>query len=895
MNRLVVAFAVMSVSGCLCARECMSDSDCGEGQTCGAQKLCEAAGDGGTTGGGSAGGATAGGASGGGTSGGTAGGMAGGTGGGVGGGTGGGAAGGTGGGMVTPCAGGCPEWAVCVLTGTGSTCAAGSLSLSAPDEGSSYSAGASVPLAAILALPDGGTPWPVPLSIPVSTSWGQSTSIGNVDAGSVMGLTDAGTGVVTFGWPGAMAPSLQRNVSFTSCNSARTCQPYQSCTPTVAGGQCTNLPVRLSWLSPSNNGLVRGPNAADFNPVVQLDGDAGIAFPASVPVTLDGGSWTLTRVGTAVPAQYGNATITMSAALVGADGAKVFTAGWPAAGGTLVATQTVTWDSAPPRFEVRVQPAPSRPASWLNPTTWRRDERVEVEVGSTEALSGAPGLLVDGRDAGPPDAGARCSFGAGACPNARCDCFVVDLASVPFDTVSGSMGLLAQGQDVVGNQGADAGPVLAVTRIRWQVPTGGAAATAVVEPALDALGNVYVGYTTALGTTGVLKQVRADGTPGWSESSYGAVTAPVVWSATANPDGGPGLFVATRVLGTTSEIRAIDATTGLQVGNVGTCFNVATYSARMVSLGSTVVTARETGSQQQAYLADPAGGSCVGNGTAIVTGKATIVGRGGFDGGAEVYVASAGNIGFNKLTTNSTVTGWMGTTDSLGGASLTAGLALGPTRGFQTISGGAVQGVVGHNLLPAGPQSAAAFSSGAMLAWTPATLGAPSAGAYDVYFGGPPNGGAGELFKTRFTPGTPVGTFAPNDQSMASLGAFDTAVPTFSPAHPPLLGAGGVITTVSTGGDLALFSPTARLWTAAAAATTFGAVSVSPLLDVSRLATGAPRCGRPGTLYVLSNSGTLTSFIVDSPGLDRDALWPRFQHDNANSGNASQANLWSCP
>ncbi|MBE2248446.1 MAG: hypothetical protein IAE78_02780, partial [Myxococcus sp.] len=51
MNRLVVAFAVMSVSGCLCARECMSNSDCGEGQTCGAQKLCEAAGDGGTTGG----------------------------------------------------------------------------------------------------------------------------------------------------------------------------------------------------------------------------------------------------------------------------------------------------------------------------------------------------------------------------------------------------------------------------------------------------------------------------------------------------------------------------------------------------------------------------------------------------------------------------------------------------------------------------------------------------------------------------------------------------------------------------------------------------------------------------------------------------------------------------
>ena len=73
-------------------------------------------------------------------------------------------------------------------------------------------------------------------------------------------------------------------------------------------------------------------------------------------------------------------------------------------------------------------------------------------------------------------------------------------------------------------------------------------------------------------------------------------------------------------------------------------------------------------------------------------------------------------------------------------------------------------------------------------------------------------------------------------------------------------------------------------------------VSVAPLLDVARDGNGAPRCGRPGILYVVSNAGTVTSFIVDSQGLDMTAAWPRFQHDNANSGNADTAlSSWGCP
>ena len=665
------------------------------------------------------------------------------------------------------------------------------------------------------------------------------------------------------------------------------------------------LAMVVTWVSPNNNGLVRGPGNASFNPVVQVDADAGVALPVVVPVSFDGGTWQLTRANATLPAQYGNATVTLTASLAGGDGTKAFIAGWPDSGvAGLTATRTVTWDATGPRFAVRVEGAPGRPnGAWGNPTTWRKDERVQVEVGSSEALSGPATLTANASGAAVTTrgAGARCpAVGSGACPDARCDCFEVDLAGVPLNAVSGQVGLVASGQDVVGNAGQDAGPTVAVTRVRWQATTGGTGATAVVEPALDTAGNVYVGYTTAADAAGVVKRLDRDGAQVWAQTNFGAVTAPVVWSPTANPDGGAGLFVATRVAGPSSEIRALDGTTGLQVGNAGTCFNAATYSARMVSLGRTVVTARETSGQQQAYLADPGAGGCIPNGTVLVTGKATVVGRGGFGTTAEVYIASAGSLGFNKLTTNGTNTNWMGMTDSLGAGNLTSGLALAPgpsTRAFQTVAGTGIQGVVAHNLVVSSPSSQPAFTSGAALAWTTASLGVPMGGAYDVYFGTPAGTSSGDLYKTRFTPGMPVGTFTPNDQTSARVAAFDAVSNSFTPAHQPILGGGGAVLTVSTQGDFSVFTTAGvRQWTAPGAATGFGAVSVSAALDVSRSSTGQPQCGRPGTLYVLSNTGAVTAFIVDAPGLERGAAWPRFQHDNANSGNADMSNdAWSCP
>ena len=55
-------------------------------------------------------------------------------------------------------------------------------------------------------------------------------------------------------------------------------------------------------------------------------------------------------------------------------------------------------------------------------------------------------------------------------------------------------------------------------------------------------------------------------------------------------------------------------------------------------------------------------------------------------------------------------------------------------------------------------------------------------------------------------------------------------------------------------------------------------------------------CGNgsgPGTLLVATQAGTLHGIYVDASGLDATAPWPKYQHDQRNSGNASSST--GCP
>ena len=84
-------------------------------------------------------------------------------------------------------------------------------------------------------------------------------------------------------------------------------------------------------------------------------------------------------------------------------------------------------------------------------------------------------------------------------------------------------------------------------------------------------------------------------------------------------------------------------------------------------------------------------------------------------------------------------------------------------------------------------------------------------------------------------------------------------------------------------------------WTAANA---FLPGAVSPALDVLRDRALAKQCSRgSGLLYVaVRNDSALTAVVVDSAGLDTTSPWPRFHHDNGNTGNPeTPLTPWTCP
>jgi len=77
-----------------------------------------------------------------------------------------------------------------------------------------------------------------------------------------------------------------------------------------------------------------------------------------------------------------------------------------------------------------------------------------------------------------------------------------------------------------------------------------------------------------------------------------------------------------------------------------------------------------------------------------------------------------------------------------------------------------------------------------------------------------------------------------------------------------------------------------------------GAISVQLNLDKNRDAAHPCALGQPGVLYVVT-AGTQTTvyaILVDSPGIDGSAPWPRYQHDPGSTGNSGTSlAAWACP
>jgi len=132
------------------------------------------------------------------------------------------------------------------------------------------------------------------------------------------------------------------------------------------------------------------------------------------------------------------------------------------------------------------------------------------------------------------------------------------------------------------------------------------------------------------------------------------------------------------------------------------------------------------------------------------------------------------------------------------------------------------------------------------------------------------------------------------DLALASQGEVALSEPAYD---APVLGAGGAlyipVSSAVSGAIQAHHPGGLETWTYELGARITGA----PTLDCSRGevdSVGLP--GRPGVLYVGTADGRLVALVVDSPGIDASAPWPKWGHDPRNSFRAfGDLTSYSCP
>jgi hypothetical protein len=113
-----------------------------------------------------------------------------------------------------------------------------------------------------------------------------------------------------------------------------------------------------------------------------------------------------------------------------------------------------------------------------------------------------------------------------------------------------------------------------------------------------------------------------------------------------------------------------------------------------------------------------------------------------------------------------------------------------------------------------------------------------------------------------------------------------------APRNTPVLGANGFVYAVANNGSVAAVDQSSMgvRWTR-------GLTGISPAGQVLASATLDCNRERPGSgtgiYFFATSTGWLIGYIVDSPGLDPTAPWPKYQHDARSTGNLSVST--GCP
>jgi hypothetical protein len=552
------------------------------------------------------------------------------------------------------------------------------------------------------------------------------------------------------------------------------------------------------------------------------------------------------------------------------EGQFLLTAAYPMTGGPST-TVWLTVDTTPPTFEVTVPPADAGMTSggttYLDPgaspagTFWRRDQVVPVELRTNEPHLDPNSVTVAlvGTDGGAVLASVvpfTTDCDAGYCARTN-----LELWQPPFNTFRGQMTVDVKASDRAGNAGTGLAPVN-VTRWKWRHDITTTSNDIVATPAIGHTGVVYVGTTNVDNDDGVIVALSPEGHAVWMNSSGAIVASPSVGEM--QPTGHERVFIAPRK-GTISRVGYHDFSSdggfislcGDSSGLVQSSFALARVDAGFDSetiygvftgrSGGTLFAARPEAPESEPFLRCPIVtnvGDISAPGTMVAVNNAT------------VFANQNGDMKFFALNSN----GSWGT-----------------------------PGTVSLNVTP----SSLAVAHGSI--W-----GGSQDGKASKLFSVPLNGGPLPSFPTLPANAWNV-SVGDSDAGVMAVGldnsklfvlelgdggtrTIDTAGEVIRSA--PIWGAGGyVYTPVTTNGTIRTRQPLENvMWDVMLGAGT--AFNASANLDCSRSTDGGVIAGRPGVLYAASSrGGRVYAVIVDSPGLDPAAPWPKYQHDSRNTGN----------
>lgn len=644
------------------------------------------------------------------------------------------------------------------------------------------------------------------------------------------------------------------------CAPTLACADYEECSPTPDGGLCSSQDLLITWVSPSAGVESSQGRLAAALLVTRRDG--GTAALTALPV--DGGVSDFVRSG---------ASFVGELALSGADGPRVFVAGWPAPGPN--ASLEVIRDTSPPQVAVFVEPRPlAADPDPVVATAWKKDEQAVVRV---EVAGGRAPLA---SDVVPRWGGAVAPVACLTSCAGNCSCFGLDLSRAEVRGMRGEDTFVVQAiADSAGNTSVPVDAGVQVSRFKWRRSMSLASGSSPLLPiAVSGQGLVVWGGYDAPSSSPRVLGTAADGGTRWTIGSAEVTAGPVV--------GNDSLWLGT-VEGTTSQLQRFSLASGAGTGT--DCIALATTFGAFagdLTLGAPNSAAPRPYGVRTGAVQFP---TTLGCGTQALTGfptssgsRPTLVARDLDAGTVELFSASTAASRLWKVEASGD------TASSRGDVQLPAttqprGLFF---DGVQRAGGGGV--VSGGTVFTT---LAAGSLTGATLESVPAANAGPVAVGSGFMLYGTSDGRIQRLSYDSAT-----GQMSDGGTATVLSGAGPVSLQ----ERTPVLGAGGLAYFLGDDGYLSVrrSADLGEVW--AAPLISGASMTAQPALDAYRGASDVKDCSVPlGVLYVLSKVGSvahLTAVLVDSQGLEPTAPWPRFQRDNGNTGNAGTSlSPWTCP